>query len=65
MPRQPRNPLDLKREMPAHKRLSGRAIRMAQAKAQRLAYKQRQGVLRMDTWMEDSLSFTGNAEVDV
>ena len=55
----------LKREMPAHERLSGRAIRMAQAKAQRLAYKQRQGVLRMDTWMEDSLSFTGNAEVDV
>ncbi|MDP7398435.1 MAG: helicase-related protein [Lentisphaeria bacterium] len=55
----------LKRQMPAHRRLSGRAIRMAQAKAQRLAYKQRQGVLRMDTWMEDSLSFTGNAEVDV
>jgi len=55
----------LKREMPAHEQLAGRAIRMAQAKAQRLAYKQRQGVLRMDTWMEDSLSFTGNAEVDV
>jgi preprotein translocase subunit SecA len=33
------------------------AIRQAQSAAQRLAYRRRRGVLRMDTWLEDSLSF--------
>lgn len=33
------------------------AIRLAQSAAQRLAYRRRRGVLRMDTWLEDSLSF--------
>ncbi|MBW1915006.1 MAG: prepilin peptidase [Deltaproteobacteria bacterium] len=31
----------------------------AQRSAQRLAYKQRKNVLRMDTWLEEALSFTG------
>ena len=33
------------------------AARLAQSSAQRLAYRRRRGVLRMDTWLEDSLSF--------
>jgi hypothetical protein len=33
------------------------AARLAQTAAQRLAYRRRRGVLRMDTWLEDSLSF--------
>jgi hypothetical protein len=32
-------------------------VRIAQETAQRVAYKQRRSVLRMDTWLEDSLSF--------
>jgi len=32
-------------------------VRLAQSAAQRLAYRRRRGVLRMDTWLEDSLSF--------
>jgi preprotein translocase subunit SecA len=55
----------MEREAPISKKLAQRAIRMAQNRAQRLTYKQRQGVLRMDTWLEDSLSFAGNAEVDI
>ena len=33
------------------------AVRWAQTAAQRLAARRRSGVLRMDTWLEDSLSF--------
>jgi hypothetical protein len=33
------------------------AVRLAQSAAQKLAYRRRRGVLRMDTWLEDSLSF--------
>lgn len=33
------------------------AVRWAQAAAQRLASRRRRGVLRMDTWLDDSLSF--------
>ena len=32
-------------------------VRLAQETAHRVAYKQRRSVLRMDTWLEDSLSF--------
>jgi len=32
---------------------------IAQKRAERQAYKQRAGVLRMDTWLSDALSFTG------
>ncbi len=39
-------------------RLAGvAAIRWAQTAAQRLAYRRRKSVLKMDTWLEDSLSF--------
>ena len=39
------------------------AFTLAQHKAQRLAFKQRKAVLRMDTWLEESLSFAGVQEV--
>jgi preprotein translocase subunit SecA len=35
------------------------AVLYAQRTAQRLAYRQRRNVLRMDTWLEEALSFTG------
>jgi hypothetical protein len=55
----------MEREAPISEKLAHRAIRMAQNRAQRLTYKQRQSVLRVDTWLEDSLSVAGNAEIDV
>jgi preprotein translocase subunit SecA len=33
------------------------ALRLGQQKAQRIAFRRRRSVLRMDTWLEDSLSF--------
>jgi hypothetical protein len=36
---------------------------IAQRKAQKLAYKQRQTVLKADTWLEESLSFAGTPMV--
>ena len=41
------------------RRLARRAFALAQFNAQRLACKQRQAVLRTDTWLEDALSFAG------
>ena len=38
------------------------ALFHAQRAAQRLAYRQRRNVLKMDTWLEDALSFTGPVE---
>jgi len=38
------------------------ALRYAQAAARRQAYKQRKSVLRMDTWLDDSLSFTASTD---
>jgi preprotein translocase subunit SecA len=35
------------------------AVALAQRNAQRLAFKQRSGVLRSDAWLDDALSFTG------
>ena len=35
------------------------AVALAQRNAQRLAFKQRNGVLRSDAWLDDALSFTG------
>jgi preprotein translocase subunit SecA len=41
------------------KSLSKLAFKAAQDKAQKMAFKQRKSVLRMDTWMEEALGFTG------
>jgi len=44
--------------------LAKAAIYQAQKTAQRLAYRQRRDVLKMDTWLEEALSFSGpSAEV--
>ncbi len=37
------------------------ALHMAQRAAQRMAFKQRRNVLKMDHWLEESLSFTGSS----
>lgn len=39
---------------------AGIAFRLAQERAQAQAFRQRQGVLRTDTWLDESMSFTGS-----
>lgn len=48
---------------PGCHKLAEAAFNLAQRKAQRLAFRQRQSVLRMDDWIEEALSFTGAASV--
>jgi preprotein translocase subunit SecA len=50
----------LKGALPGRAALAHSLFRLAQYKAQHLAFKQRQTVLRGDTWLEESLSFTGD-----
>jgi hypothetical protein len=38
-------------------------FRYSQWAAQRLAFGQRRGVLKMDTWLADSLSFAGTGRL--
>lgn len=45
---------------PGAQLVAKRAISRAQRNAERLAYRQRSGVLKMDTWLADALSFTGS-----
>lgn len=49
----------LKRRAPGAKILAGAALSQAQRAAQRLAFRQRRNVLKMDTWLEEALSFSG------
>jgi preprotein translocase subunit SecA len=44
-------------KLPAAQWLARAAVARAQHSAQRLAFERRRSVLRMDTWLEDSLSF--------
>jgi preprotein translocase subunit SecA len=46
--------------LPGSQGLARAAFDMAQRNAQRLAFKQRQAVLRGDTWLEESLAFAGS-----
>ena len=46
-------------KMPGSHQLAKKALAHAQNAAQRLAYRQRRSVLKMDTWLEEALSFTG------
>ncbi len=48
---------------PGWRRAAGMAFKLAQRRAQRLAYKQRQAVLGSDTWLEEALSFAGTEVV--
>ena len=47
----------LARGLPASRWSARRAVAWAQVTAQRLAFDRRKAVLKMDTWLEDSLSF--------
>ena len=47
------------KKRPGANRLAQNAILYSQRAAQRLAYQQRSNVLRMDTWLDEALSFTG------
>lgn len=52
----------VERNLPISGQLSKVALNVAQKTAQRLAYRQRRNVLVMDTWLEDSLAFTGSSQ---
>jgi preprotein translocase subunit SecA len=47
------------RNMKGKKLIAEKAVKIAQKKAEKLAFKQRKGVLRSDLWMDEALSFTG------
>lgn len=47
----------LTQNWPGHNRLSRIAFRLAQRKAQSIAFKQRRQVLRSDLWLDEALSF--------
>ncbi|MBW2623243.1 MAG: prepilin peptidase, partial [Deltaproteobacteria bacterium] len=49
----------LNRRAPGAKLLAEAALSQAQRAAQRLAFRQRKNVLKMDTWLEEALSFSG------
>jgi preprotein translocase subunit SecA len=49
--------------LPAKDRMAQAAFRLAQAKAQALASKQRQSILRSDHWLDEALSFAGTDAV--
>ncbi|MEW6302143.1 MAG: preprotein translocase subunit SecA [Verrucomicrobiota bacterium] len=50
----------LRGKIPGQHRLAASIFKLAQNNSQNLAFKQRKSVLRMDTWLEESLSFTGS-----
>jgi preprotein translocase subunit SecA len=47
--------------LPATSLLAHQAVLQSQRAAQRLAFRQRRNVLKMDTWLEEALSFTGSS----
>ncbi len=49
--------------VPGRSLILARFYHRAQANAQRMAYKQRKSVLKMDNWLEDALGFASNQEV--
>ncbi len=49
----------LKKKIPGAPALAAQALSHAQRSAQKLAFVQRKSVLRMDTWLEEALSFSG------
>jgi preprotein translocase subunit SecA len=47
----------MKMHLPGRRAMANAAFRIAQAKAQRMAHKQRDAVRRTDSWLEEALSF--------
>jgi preprotein translocase subunit SecA len=50
----------IERQIPGAQNIAEGALSFSQKAAQRLAFRQRRGVLQMDTWLEDALSFSGS-----
>jgi preprotein translocase subunit SecA len=50
----------VEKQTPGSQRIAERSLMYAQKAAQRLAFRQRRGVLQMDTWLADALSFAGS-----
>lgn len=50
------------KNLPVSRQIARAALIIAQKTAQRMAYKQRRNVLMMDTWLEESLAFTGSSQ---
>lgn len=48
-------------KFPGSALLANQTVLQAQRAAQRLAFRQRKNVLKMDTWLEEALSFTGTS----
>jgi hypothetical protein len=46
---------------PGARYISQLALSSAQRAAQRMAFRQRRSVLKMDTWLEEALSFSGSS----
>ncbi len=51
----------IEKKLPGANRMAKTVLTGAQHAAQRLAFRQRKNVLKMDTWLEEALSFTGPA----
>ena len=49
----------VRRDAPGAARIAAQAFHLAQTRAQALAFRQRQAVLRADTWLDESLAFAG------
>ena len=47
-------------QIPGKNKIAHSALFYAQGAAQRLAFRQRKNVLKMDTWLEEALSFSGS-----
>ena len=45
--------------LPAREKIARAAFRLAQRRAQALAYQQRKGVMQSDLWLDEALSFAG------
>jgi preprotein translocase subunit SecA len=51
----------VRKNVPVASRLVNQSVLQAQRAAQRLAFRQRRNVLKMDNWLEEALSFTGRS----
>jgi preprotein translocase subunit SecA len=52
----------IRRQLPGSARLAGAILARAQRSAQRLAFRQREQVVKLDSWLAEALSFTGSAQ---
>lgn len=53
----------MRRNLPGRGRIAKSAFDYAQSRAENLAYKQRQNILRSDVWLDDALSFSGGETI--